>query len=63
MQPLQKSARTSRRIALSGWLVAAALTLVGFTRTTPTEQIRTKRLIVVDDQDRPRTLIGQDPGW
>lgn len=22
-----------------------------------------KRLIVVDDQDRPRTLIGQDPGW
>lgn len=48
-------------IAYGGWFIAGALTMVGFTKPQISDEVRTRHLVVVDEQNRPRITIGEDP--
>jgi hypothetical protein len=60
---LERSLRRARLAASAAGLGLAVLVVAGFARNlaNPTDEVRTKRLLVVDDEGRVRVAIGQDP--
>jgi hypothetical protein len=60
---LEQSLRRTRFAASVAALGLATLIVAGFTRNVGAfaDEVRTKRLVVVDDADRVRVAIGQDP--
>jgi hypothetical protein len=60
---LEQSLRRARIAASVAGLGLAVLVVAGFARNgaTSTDEVRTKRLVVVDETGRVRVAIGQDP--
>lgn len=60
---VERSLARTRVVASSLAVALASIAVTGFTQlgTTASEEVRTKRLIVVDDKGVVRVRIGQDP--
>jgi hypothetical protein len=60
---LEQRLRRTQLLSVTAVAAVAALVLTGLARVEdgPADEVRTRRLVVVDDQGVPRVVIGQDP--
>lgn len=62
LSDLERSVRRTRLVAGGLAFTLVALTVAAFRRPEKTSaEVRTRRLVVVDDSGRARVMIGQDP--